>query len=330
MNSPEHLLNLVGDKLRTLPLVVLYLTDGCNSRCITCDIWKNVRRNMSMETVEQIAQDFKRLKVRWVLLSGGEAMQHPEWPAIARRLQAEGAHVMLLTNGLLIKKQIDEVLSSVDEVIVSLDGGTAETYAHIRGVNAFDLVMEGIEMVREGGLPVTTRTTVQRANFREIPHIIDVATAANVNHISFLTVDVSSTIAFGNRIHQDIPPEALTTDEIEELAQIIRTLPANPRLAEAPDKLLRMVDYFKSIIRTGEFAPPRCNAPHISTVIHVDGSLQPCYFLPMAGKINGGLAASINNDELIELRQAYRTGQRRECDHCVCPLYKGPRSLLRM
>ena len=49
------LLNLVSDKLRALPLVVLYLTDGCNSRCVTCDIWKLPRRNMSMELVDQLA-----------------------------------------------------------------------------------------------------------------------------------------------------------------------------------------------------------------------------------------------------------------------------------
>src|SRR5215470_19918680 len=115
----KHLLNLVGDRLYTLPLVVLYLTDGCNSRCVTCDIWRNPRRNMKMELVEDIAAAFGELGVRWVLLSGGEAMQHPHWPEIARRFRAEGVYVTLLTNGLLIRKQADEVLASVDELIVS-------------------------------------------------------------------------------------------------------------------------------------------------------------------------------------------------------------------
>src|SRR5215510_3683253 len=124
----KHLLNLVSDRLYTLPLVVLYLTDGCNSKCVTCDIWRNPRRKMKMELVEEIASAFQELQVRAVLLSGGEAMQHPKWPEIAQRFRAEGAHVMLLTNGLLLRKQADELIDSVDEVIVSLDGGTATTY----------------------------------------------------------------------------------------------------------------------------------------------------------------------------------------------------------
>jgi len=344
----KNLLNLVGDRLYSLPLVVLYLTDGCNSRCVTCDIWRNPRRNMSMELVENIASTFRELGVRWVLLSGGEAMQHPRWSEIARRFRAEGTHVMLLTNGLLLRKQIADVLASVDEVIVSLDGGTAETYAAIRGIDAFDLVMEGIRAVRSGGLPVTTRTTLQRANFREMPLIIEAAKAADVSHISFLTVDVSNQIAFGPRFAADplIPMEhepttsALTEQEVEVFAQVLDDVEArfaddfaSGRIAEPPHKLRQMVSYFSAINEEGDFPSPRCNAPHFSTVIEVDGTLRPCYFLPSYGKLtpNGqSLAEAININSAQALRKAYRSGQRPECQRCVCPLYKGPRSLLRM
>ncbi|MBZ0305040.1 MAG: radical SAM protein [Anaerolineae bacterium] len=341
----KSLWNLLTDRIHTLPLMVLYLTDGCNSKCVTCDIWKNPRRNMSMELVENLALTCRKLEVQWVLLSGGEAMQHPEWPAIARRFQAEGVYVMLLTNGLLLKKQIHEVLTSVNEVIVSLDGGNAETYAQIRGVNAFDLVMEGIRAVRAGGLPVTTRTTVQRANYREIPQIIEVALEADVNLISFLTVDVSNPFAFGPRFESDVtlmphhpPVEALTPDDIDELELILDSVNtrftaafASGRMAEPPEKLRRMVTYFRAITGQGDFDPPRCNAPHISTVIQVDGTLQPCYFLPAWGKLNGrNLPEALNDEEAVALRKTYSAGQRPECKSCVCPLYKGPRSLLRM
>ncbi len=368
---PKHLLNLVSDRLHTLPLVVLYLTDGCNSRCVTCDIWRNPRRNMHMELVEQIASAFRELQVRWVLLSGGEAMQHPQWPEIARRFRAEGTYVMLLTNGLLLRKQADEVLTNVDEVIVSLDGGNAATYQAIRGVDAFDLIMDGIREVRAGGLPVATRTTVQRANFREIPQIIEVAKAADVNRISFLTVDVSNVYAFGPRFATDpalvvatmgpgAPPEhgpmatALTPDDVQELAQVLDEAEArfagdfaSGRISESPAKLRRMVDYFAAVNGKGEFPPVRCNSPHVSTVIEADGTLRPCYFLPAYGNLvresedNGvgtrqavtetvSLKAAINIKEALALRHAYRSGQRPECARCVCPLYKGPRSLLRM
>ncbi|MEP7290738.1 MAG: radical SAM protein [Chloroflexota bacterium] len=353
--STKHLLNLVGDHLRTLPIVVLYLTDGCNSRCVTCDIWRNPRRNMKPELVEAIAADLKPLSVRWVVLSGGEAMQHPHWAQIAQRLRAEGVRVSLLTNGLLLRKQIDDVLSSVDDVIVSLDGGTAATYEAIRGVDGFDLILEGMRLVREGGLPVTTRTTVQRANFREIPQIIAAAKSVDVNSISFLTVDVSNPFAFGTRselmanfipLEHQPPASALTPDDLPELARVLDEIEtrfaddfASGRIAESPAKLRKMVSYFGAILRQGEFQPVRCNAPHLSAIIEVDGSLRPCYFLPTMGRINGAgaskgealpLREAINTPAALDLRRAYRQGERVECQSCVCPLHKGARALVRM
>lgn len=350
--SVNHLRNLVGDRLRTLPILVLYLTDGCNSRCVTCDIWRNPRRNMNMELVEAIAGDLRALSVRWIVLSGGEAMQHPQWAQIAQRFRSEGARVLLLTNGLLIRKQIDDVLASVDEVIVSLDGGTAATYEAIRGIDGFDLILDGIRQVRAAGIPVTTRTTVQRDNFREIPHIIEAAKSVDVNSISFLTVDVSNPFAFGNRFQADPsliasmsapaehhpPASALTPDDLPELARVLDDVQArfaddfaNGRIAESPEKLRRMVGYFGAVVGQGDYPRVRCNAPHTSAVIEVDGTLRPCYFLPAMGKLNGTpLREAVNAPDALDLRRAYRQGERAECRTCVCPLYKGARAMLRI
>ena len=334
------LLNLTGDHLHTLPLVVLYLTDGCNSRCRTCDIWQNPRRNMPLALVDQIVSECDALGVRWVLLSGGEAMQHPHWPHIARQFRARGIHVMLLTNGLNLRKQAEDVRASVDEVIVSLDAGNAANYHHIRGVDAFDLVLAGIAEVRRAGLPVTTRTTIQRDNFREMAQIIDVALAHDVNTISFLAVDVSNPVAFGNRTG-DSADDALSLADVEDLDALIDTLAtqhadafAQGRIAESPAKLKRiLVQHFRS--RHGTAAPiaPPCNAPHFSTVIEVDGRLRPCYFLPTYGRLQPdgeSLSQAINWQAARDLRRAYRTGQRQECTQCVCPLHKGARQLLGM
>lgn len=345
--SAKHLLNLVGDHLRTLPIVVLYLTDGCNSRCVTCDIWRNPRRNMQLELVESIAADVKPLAVRWVVLSGGEAMQHPQWAQIARRLRAEGTRVSLLTNGLLLRKQIDDVLVSVDDLIVSLDGGTAATYEAIRGVDGFDLILDGIRLARAGGLPVTTRTTLQRANYREIPQMIAAAKSVDVNAISFLTVDVSNPFAFGSRsallanfvpLEHQPPASALTPDDLPEFARVLDAVEvefaddfASGRIAESPAKLRRMVRYFGGVLGQNAFPAVRCNAPHLSAIVEVDGTLRPCYFLPQVGQLNGTpLHEAINTPAALDMRRAYKQGERAECQSCVCSLYKGARALVRM
>ncbi|MFN8377646.1 MAG: radical SAM protein [Anaerolineae bacterium] len=342
------LLSFVSDRLFALPILVLYLTDGCNSRCATCDIWRNPRRNMPVEKAEQLAVEAGEVGLRWAVFSGGEAMQHPEWPRIAAAFRAQGARTILLTNGLLLKKQADDVHRQIDEVVVSLDAGRAETYAAIRGVDAYDLVLDGIRAVRAGGVPVTTRTTLQKANFREMPAIIRAARDAGATGISFLTVDVSNPFAFGPRfdglavpvVNEHEPPaQSLTGDEVQEFGTILDTVErefaddfASGLLHESPAKLRAMAAYFRALTGEDGYPPVRCNAPHISAVIEVDGTLRPCYFLPAIGRTAKGqpLADALNAPDSRAMRHAYRTGARAECKTCVCPLYKGPRALLRL
>ena len=309
-------------------------------------------------------------------------MQHPHWAQVAARFRAEGTRVILLTNGLFLRKQAADVIANVDEVVVSLDGGTAATYEAIRGVDAFQLVLDGITAVRTGGVPVTTRTVLQHANYAEMPQIITAAKDAGATSVSFLTVDTGNPYAFGNReisinavARPYIPPDleisvnsvgtghvlsvstndtnhdlvgtrystsiidspALTHDDIPRFEAVLDTLErdfaedfASHLIAESPAKLRRMVGYFRALIGDAPFPPVRCNAPHTSVVVQVDGTLRPCYFLPTMGKLSQGepLRVGINGDMALALRQAYRTGQRTECERCVCPLYKGARTLL--
>jgi MoaA/NifB/PqqE/SkfB family radical SAM enzyme len=343
------LLNLTGDRLRALPMLIVYLTDGCNSRCVTCDIWKLPRRNMSLALAEKLASEFRALGVHRVILSGGEAMQHPDWPHIAQLFRTQGAKVELLTNGLMLNKQAEDVIESIDHLIVSLDGGIPETYKAIRGVDGFNLILSGMIKCADAGVPITTRTTIQCGNYFEMPQIIDVARNAGVRKISFLAVDVSSTQAFGPRFATDIasaqpslllhapPSPALSAQDLPEFSAVLDRLEhdyaadfASGLIAESPTKLRRLYDYFATLNGKSPFPPPRCNAPHLSAVVEVDGSLRPCFFLPRVSKLGDGtLLETLNTPPAVEMRKAYRTGQRSECSRCVCSLYQGPRTLLR-
>ncbi|MCS6835326.1 MAG: radical SAM protein [Anaerolineae bacterium] len=348
--------NLQGDRLSALPLLVVYLTDGCNSKCVTCDIWRSPRRNMPLALAESLAAEAQALGTRWVLLSGGEAMQHPDWPRIAQMFRQTGARVLLLTNGLLLKRQIEATLASVDEVILSLDGAQASTYAAVRGVDGLALVLEGLRLLRQNGMSVTTRTTVQRANYAELGQIIDLGLAYDVTTISFLALDVSNREAFGPRtglipldsVSVDdprslsaLPPGALSVQDCEALADLIDALArdyaphfAQGRIAESPDKLRRtLLSYFRALHGLEVYPAPPCNAPHFSVVVECDGRIRPCYFLPTVGQLRPdepALSQALNADDALAMRRAYRQGQRPECGRCVCPLYKSARGLWSM
>ena len=47
-----------------LPLVTFYLTERCNSRCVTCDYWRHGRRDATLESVLRVLPDLQRAAAR--------------------------------------------------------------------------------------------------------------------------------------------------------------------------------------------------------------------------------------------------------------------------
>ena len=212
----------------TLPLVTLYLSERCNSRCVTCDYWRHGVKDATFESVRRMLPSLAELRTRAVLLSGGEPLLNPEWPEIAALLKSRGLALWLLTSGLSLAKHARRAAELFDSITVSLDGTCANTYAAIRGVDAFDKVCEGIRAVAAAGVPTSVRVTLQRANYGELPEFVTLARELGAAQVSFLAVDVSNAHAFARR--DDVAPElALRIDDLPVLDALLDALEARPR-----------------------------------------------------------------------------------------------------
>jgi len=84
-------------QLDRLPLVTLYLTERCNSRCVTCDYWRHGRADMSLDAVKRMLPSLKRLGTQVALLSGGEPLLNPDWALIAELLRDSRARFLAIT-----------------------------------------------------------------------------------------------------------------------------------------------------------------------------------------------------------------------------------------
>jgi MoaA/NifB/PqqE/SkfB family radical SAM enzyme len=333
--QPRTALNLAGDRLAALPLAILYLTDRCNSRCITCDYWQYGQTNLPVAQARRLAPELRALGTQVVLLSGGEPLVHPQWSEVAETLRGAGLRLWLLTAGLSLARHASQVSRLCERVTISLDGATPETYRAIRGVDGFAAVCRGVREMVARDLPVTLRCTVQRGNYRELPALIRLSRELGARQISFLAVDVSTHVAFARAedyqrtmalAPADLPAFAAVLDELE------REFPsefAGGFIAERPAKLRRLHQYFAALLGQGSFPPVRCNAPRFSAVIGADGHVQPCYFIDGAPKLDGQrLAEALNAPSLVALRGDIRAGRRAECKTCVCSMYRSPRSLV--
>jgi Fe-coproporphyrin III synthase len=320
-----------GSVLQRLPLLTLYLSERCNSRCVTCDYWRHGRADMDLAAVKRLLPSLAGLQTEVVLISGGEPLLNPEWADIARLLRAQGLKLWLLTSGLSLAKHARRVAELFEAVTVSLDGTIPATYEAIRGLDAFDKVCEGIRAATKAGAPVDIRVTVQRANYREMPAFVSLARELGVRQVSFLAVDVANPHAFG-RLNDFSASLALQPGDLPVFERVLDALERDHEaafgsglIAESPAKLRRLLQYFRAIHGKDVHPPVRCNAPEFSAVVDANGRVRPCFFIPGPDEAvlsNDALPAALNGAAMIGLREDIRAGARPECSTCVCSMWR--------
>jgi MoaA/NifB/PqqE/SkfB family radical SAM enzyme len=327
---------VVNSRLKRLPLITLYLTERCNSRCVTCDYWRHGWDDMNLEAVRRLLPGLKRLGTQVALLSGGEPLLNPEWPSIAQMLRDAGLKVWLLTSGLALAKHARRAAELFNAITVSLDGTDRNTYQAIRGLDALDKVCEGIRAAAEAGVAPSVRVTVQRANYRQLHGFVSLAKALGARQVSFLAVDVANPHAFG-RTDGFVSDLALLLSDLPLLEELLEAMQrdygedfSSGFIAENPDKLRRrLLDYFTALHGLGPYPPVRCNAPEFSAVVGAGGRVQPCFFIsgPAEATLAGAggadsLGSALNGDSMMALRHSIRAGARPECKTCVCSMWR--------
>jgi MoaA/NifB/PqqE/SkfB family radical SAM enzyme len=313
--------------LERLPLVTLYVTERCNSRCVTCDYWRHGRTDLSLASVEKLRPSLKRLETRLVVLSGGEPLLHPDWMRIAETLRSDGLALWLLTSGLALAKHATRAATLFERITVSLDGVDRETYAAIRGLDAFDKVCEGVRAVASR-VPVNLRVTLQRTNYRQLPQFVALGRSLGARQVSFLAVDVANTHAFGRS--SDVESDsALQESDLRQLDEILCSMERDFAqefragfIAESPQKLRRILQYFSAIRGRAAYPVVRCNAPDFSAVVDAKGRAQPCFFISGPAGAVGDLSTQINDRPMIALREEIRGNKRAECERCVCSMWR--------
>ncbi len=329
-----------NSRLERLPLVTLYLTERCNSRCVTCDYWRHGRVDMNLDAVQRMLPSLRRLGTQVALLSGGEPLLNPEWPSIARVLRDAGLKVWLLTSGLSLAKHARRAAEVFDAITVSLDGTDPATYQAIRGLDAFENVCDGIRAAAEHGVAAGLRVTLQRANFRQLPAFVSLAKDLRARQVSFLAVDVANPHAFG-RTDDFSSDLALLPEELPVLDELLRAMESacaaefrSGFIAESPAKLRRILQYFGAIHGQAPYPLVRCNAPEFSAVVGATGRVQPCFFIsgPAETEASSGaalddLSTALNGERMKALRASIRAGARAECKTCVCSMWRDPSNL---
>jgi Fe-coproporphyrin III synthase len=298
-----------------------------------CDIWKRESsEQMRAQDLERHRASLKSLGTRHVVLTGGEPLLHNDLATLCNFFREQNIHLTLLTTGLLLHKRAEEVAVLFDDIIVSLDG-PQEIHDAIRRVSgAYNLIHKGIAAIRHHNpaMPITCRTTVQKANHRHLRETVDAARELGLDSISFLAADLTSE-AFNrpliwpgekqSEIGLNLEETKALEEEIEQLILEYGASINHKYIAEPADKLRKIPRRFREHLGQLPAQAPICNAPWVSAVVEVDGAVRPCFFHRTIGNITTStLEEVVNGEAAREFRQSLDIENNETCQRCVCSL----------
>jgi len=306
------------------PLFVTWLvTYNCNVFCKFCSthsLKKQFPEEISLERAREIAYEIIKAKTFTVGFTGGEVLLWPHLFDIIEILKKRNIIVYIVTNGLLLKEKVNEIIKSrVDYIVVSIDSDSANEHNEIRNSpGLYEKLVDGIEYLkirRIGKRPLIKSTTVIcRNNLHKLEGIL-----CNLKSL----VDVTSVQpivgghAYGPHGKDESSLESLVFRKDEE--KYVKGL---------FDKLIRKNDdfkndYFKLIphywFHKEELAKRiNCWSPFLRLQILPNGDVFHCTAntnYPSIGNLNNSSIQEIwNSPEMIRQREEIRLHK----NNCIC------------
>jgi len=200
----------------------------CNLKCPHCYYTSEPANNMFWDD-RQLA-DFitllKSLKVKHLTIGGGEPLIWPGFIPLLRQVYTCGVDVFILTNGLNIPKDLQQLLSENDNFKrtafqISIDASNPELYAKVRGGN-WEHLQSNIKLLSGTGAGMSYSYTLSSLNAHDVIDFVVFAKKHNFRLLHFPIIERAGR-ALSNDLQ--IPPDIISILEFLEYVAIFEEIP---------------------------------------------------------------------------------------------------------
>ncbi len=266
----QNRLNMLGP----LHKLAVSVTGQCNSRCITCHIWRDKPdrdKEVSLKDFETFVRSKLYRNARVIIVTGGEPFMRKDIADVIDILSRNtNGMVSVITNGLLSGRIIDTVeeirrrKSKIDKISLSLNG-KPDTHDITRGVRgSYEKVMETLTALKEQKVYTSLVFTITPENYDQIEWAYDLSKALGVD-INFYP-EISA-CRFGNMGNN----RCFTEEQKEKILRYIQNIYRHRNYYYFDDSSLY---YLNKVFRNEEVC--RCYGGLQSAFINWDGEVYAC------------------------------------------------------
>ncbi len=299
------------------------VTESCNSRCVTCNAWKNeLVDELTTQEIKNALKQLKDIGVTNLILIGGEPLLRSDIGNLIREaalLRFET--IIVVTNGLLLEKKAEELLENgVTHITVSIDG-VESVNDMIRGVPGyFEKSIRGLETVqrlkKDRGLnvSVTLLTTILlKKNVDDIPRLLEISRNMGV-YWSFNLLDTNVDIFNG------IPFSSLLAENEEQIDWTIdylrKTREEKPWLISPDVSCDHMLEYARNYLKGNNRYDFHCVHGYKMIYLGSHGEVFPgCWAMEPVGNLRERNIRDILRSK--EYRERAERMYRMDCPGCT-------------
>lgn len=285
-----------------------HITQRCNQACKHCyaageQFQGEISTLETIRIIDKILSLKNDFNIR-VTLTGGEPLLRDDIFKIALAFSEDDIPISLTTNGLLVRKNIDKILSSgITYIQVSIDG-LRSVHDYLRGLNAFNSAIQALHLLKRENLLPSVMTTVNNYNFKQIPEIIDLIRSMNIPLLGIQRfIPTGRGAGFKNL--------ALTPENCRDLLKYIMS-----KKEELKDEICIMTpDPLKVLIDRREAAG--CSIGKNILALTPNGDMLPCCKLPinLGNLISQDFHEAWNSKIMEKLRGGYNLNGK--CGRCM-------------
>lgn len=289
-------------KKRNPKSFVLRITDKCNLNCCYCSVNARGREELRKEEIFNLIDDLAEMKLKRVVLSGGEPLIRKEFFEIVKKLSAKRISFKLNTSGYFLNEEIAKQLKKYNCRTIQISVlGKEKTHDKLKGKKSWQKAIDGIKFCREQNITTLLSTIALRSNLNEIQYLANLSKELNCYF-------------YLKRFH---PVGRVAKDEIitrEEYRNIINFL---------------YNFYGKELVSSFAKYSEKLNGTCIafsSLCINANGKVFPCAELPIEiGNIkNQSIEEIWNNLQSLELyKKFYNKEINGKCQNCKIKLTCG-------
>lgn len=273
------------------PLIIqIEITQKCPLNCKQC--YKSEQnKEMSFEMLSHYLYEIKELKIKQIVLNGGEPFVYPYIIDTLKLIENLNLKATIFTSGCGIRNKIINQLKNSKNINIGLSFNGSTSVIHNFSRDRFDITYNVANIFKKNEINYFINWVARHDNVRDLPNLIELSKKISA---SFINVVANKLTGFG-----ELDSE-LEIDDYIYLREIILT---NREYCSIQNCYNTLQVFCYNSIKSQLVG---CAAGKSFCCISVDGCFMPCTHINVKEKFSSILDYWINSIELSKLRKSYK------------------------